>query len=113
MGDHHEIFANVCVERKSDSLAQTEPSILLQAQDGERTEPATTKWEQKVDVICDGAAEWESTLGAAKAACGARQDCIGVMDHSSTQGYFGICANNMPLRQASLTHAGWKDLSVH
>merc|ERR1719198_2027931 len=90
--DHAEAFANVCVERKP-----MEPSILLQAEYGERS-AATSKWEQVHDMMCDGVQDWHSNLVAAKVACIRRQDCAGVMDHSSTQGRFGLCTSTMPFR---------------
>jgi len=106
--DHADAFVRVCVEKKP-----LEPSMLLQAGDGERAQATLSMWEQVHDMMCDDVEEWQESLESAKAACLQKQTCAGVMDHSSTQGKFGLCDSKMQLKQASSVFNGWKTLSVH
>merc|ERR1719478_759631 len=52
-------------------------------------------------MTCDHVSDWYDSLGAAQASCAVSDACTAVVDHSATQGRFGLCSTNSIISKGS------------
>jgi len=77
----------------SDSLDVLQAQVLTQR-----------SFRRQCDMVCD-AAEWYSSLEEARQNCYDSLNCLAVVDHSATQGRFGLCQKKARFTRGSSTNS--------
>jgi hypothetical protein len=62
---------------------------------------ASALFNRHCDMICDRVSDWYDSLGAAQTSCAESDACAAVVDHSATQGKFGLCSTSSIISKGS------------